>query len=205
MVFEIRKETIDQIKGIYEPSHPGVISIRDVLPEDLRKAVLEEIIGHNYLFTEAPRKYLNAEQEMLHFYLGEADPEKINMFLPAVAALKEGYGLIRRELAMVLGYQKTKQSIAVQVYPKEGKGITFHQDESKNRNVIGIFAIEGEVDLWVYKSRDRMSPQIIETPSGSLTLMRAPRHDDEIYLRPFHEVKGIKSETTRVVFREQKF
>ncbi|MDO8508730.1 MAG: hypothetical protein Q7S27_03545 [Nanoarchaeota archaeon] len=181
---------------LYNPENIGVLSINNFIDERVRQNLLEEISRANY--RKAQSQYGNANQEFFYF-----EPDKEDRIFPITSLLKLSYLIPYNKLAQKANFQKTKTEVFVQKYRKSSLGITPHKDNLAYRNLISIFILQGEGDFYVCSDREKTNPVKIDSPQGSVILMRAPRNIGEKNLRPMHYVENIRRERHVITLREK--
>jgi hypothetical protein len=183
---------------LYRPDHRGAISVPHAVWNRTRKELHAEI--EQLPFEKKPERYGNAVQRFEGKYF---TPQT----LPTESLLKalhDSYAAFIGRLTPVADFDGTPVTeIGVHHYFAGGDGMTAHIDESKFRNIIGIFVVAGSAPFWVGKHRDGTDASYQNGGPGSLILMRAPRNDEEKALRPFHAVGHVIEDRYSIVFRQE--
>jgi len=183
---------------LYDPAEPGALVIEDFLDEEFRRKLLEEIKKGTY--QEALREYGKARQGFSQIV---NENIKQNEF-PLVHRLKYAYSQLYRQLAEEAQFQSNNiNDVYMQRYPEGSIGITPHLDFKSEINLVSIFVIEGKGDFYVCSDREKRNSQLLENPSGSLILIRAPRKPEENILRPMHYLENVTEERYTISFREK--
>lgn len=210
----------DQITKIYDVGHPGYIHIRDIICENNRKSLLEEIDSKlDFRFKKAPSNEGKAWQEFLTVQLGRSDDlNKVTSF-KYVPDLQEGRlplleGFIRdytqtihNPLARLAGFNQEPDlvnSIGIHKYPVREGGLGYHRDYASNINLIATVTLKGSSNLFYAENIDGKNEFPILLNGGDLFLIRGPRNEAENSIRPYHKVESVGQERYAILFRTLK-
>lgn len=171
---------------LFDPEREGALSLQGVLSESFRRGMLDEMKRLEPSFVTNPRVYMNAVQEMR--FLAWTDRGET----PMIAELDGCYDGFYASLSEEAGFQQAERCLHLLRYWPGSSGIGLHRDESKYRNIVSIFVVEGDAPFYVANVRDMDRARVVDASPGSLVLLRAPRSDAEKSMRPFHAVGEVK-------------
>jgi hypothetical protein len=87
-------------------------------------------------------------------------------------------------------------------YPVSELGVGIHKDLSSNVNLIVFFNLEGSTDIKTYENKSGDSPISHFIKSGDISLMRGPRLNETVDIRPYHGIEKVYEPRTVLVIRE---
>ena len=188
------------VTDLYDPLKPGALAVPDILDTEFRKQLLDEIKLLHY--DESPRHYGHADQEVSHCVVRDTSR------LPLIHSLNNQYSEVYERIAEQAGFTSDLNSLIVHKFCKGAMGIGPHRDESKYRNLISVFVIDGEAPFYVCSGREKtdsgivaLNPVKLDASPGSLILLRAPRNIGEKALRPMHYVGDVTKERYTIGLR----
>lgn len=184
----------------------GGMSLPRFLRSSFRIPLLEEIEGSKDKLKLAERVVGKVEQEIYTLYIGEADEGNGELLkdFPLVRKLREEYNGFYRKIGRHASFGSGEiNSIGIHRYPENSIGITPHQDFGFDKNMISIFVLKGNAPFYVCKDRDKSGSQLLDSPPGSLILLRAPRKPKDQAPKPFHYIDGVKEERYSLIFRQK--
>jgi alkylated DNA repair dioxygenase AlkB len=210
ITLDSQKFDIERIaRSLYDFQFRGIVPIHGFMRGSTLDELVREINEHRDQFQQAPYRVNETEQVMRGFWLGEADPERIQGEFPAIMRLRDAYLELYEQLARrarfrvpIIGTNHLN-SIAVNVYEGGPVGIGPHRDESMYANMISIFSLDGNADLVFYENKERRQTATLRCPPGMLTLLRAPRSEGEKPFRPYHAVRNVSPGRISLTFREK--
>jgi hypothetical protein len=198
-------------RELYDFTKRGLVVIPDFIRADAKECLLDEIVREQIGSTQPDRLPEEiAEYVFLKFKTITAqDPADTRIVPPTVYAMWEAYKEhVLTPLAGSASFVNQDRFVpppSVMKYHPGSWGISIHQDTEYFRNVVSILNLSGNAKTITYTDSQGSNPQEVETPAGSLSLLRAPRNDDEVRMRPWHSVKNITEERIAIAIREHVF
>lgn len=196
----INKEIVEKL---YNPNETGIVIIPSKLSkediEDLRVYIKEK----EDLFEVKREKYIQNNQLVSLLYRGPFDLSALDDTV--FSKVLENYKKLRSEVSNYSDIPFSEgSSIEVKLihYPLSELGVGIHKDLSSNINMIVFYNIEGETSVKTYKTKDGIEPVDHPVKSGDISIMRAPRSDNETDIRPYHGVEKVEVPRTVMVIRE---
>jgi hypothetical protein len=187
-----------ELEIVYDPSHPGALSIPKFLTDDILNKLMNDMINHSSFFYHVHKKNRTGVEEqydVVHL-------EELNALdaFPVTRQLITTYAKLHENT----GINRNFNSISIQRYMPDYKGITPHMDFAKDRDIVSLFCIHGAADFGVCDDKHKANPRLLDSSPGSLILLRAPRNEkdkrDKSW-RPYHFVENIQSERYSIGIR----
>lgn len=186
----------EQVRRIYALDHPGIMDLPDVVDPGYLQELSQEASEAQYRVSKAGI--------LSNVGICRAEPD----LHPRAMAFRDGYDReVRRHLGDLFGNQEfdnqeghwiftsfNLNGVTYLRYP-EGVGCAKHRNGPHYKYMTSFFLLEGEGGVWVDGTEYGTGP-------GSLTIMRAPRFENETRQedwQPLHWVKPATRE--RVVLR----
>jgi len=139
------------VNELYNFSKIGGISIHNVIPENAREDLIENVNSVKRFFWEAPKKEGNVMQEMKCFYLEDLNEDCLDRtFLTTINQFKDEYCEIYGEIAQRAQFEDERfNSLGFHYYPRDSLGISPHRDYVRDRDLISIFILKGNASFYV--------------------------------------------------------
>ncbi len=195
--------TKDLVHKLYNPSESGI----EILEQFLDMSKLSEInkfIGENqHQFQEKREKYIQNNQKVALLYRGPFDMKALDntIFNDIVLTYKNIRSQIDA-LSILPFAQGDSIEIKLIHYPVSELGVGIHKDLSSNVNLIVFFNLEGSTDIKTYSDKAGNKPVSHFIKSGDISLMRGPRLNESVDIRPYHGVEKVYEPRTVLVIRE---
>ncbi len=196
----IDKETVNKL---YNPNETGVIVIPSKLDESTISELNEYLLDKKHLFELKREKYIQNNQLVSLLYRGPFDLSALDETI--FYKILENYKQLREEVSKhseIPFEYGTSIEVKLIHYPVSELGVGIHKDLSSNINMIVFYNIEGETNVKTYSSKDGKDPINHSVKSGDISIMRAPRKEDEPDIRPYHGVEKVDIPRTVMVIRE---
>jgi len=195
--------TKELVHKLYNPSESGI----EILTQYLDMAKLSDInkfvTENQHQFQEKREKYIQNNQTVALLYRGAYDMQALDntIFKDIVLTYKN----IRSQIdALSLIPFEQGDSIEIKLihYPVSELGVGIHKDLSSNVNLIVFFNLEGSTDIKTYSDKAGNNPVSHFINSGDISLMRGPRLNEKVDIRPYHGVEEVYQPRTVLVIRE---
>lgn len=161
---------------------------RGVLPEALRRAVLDELAAETFAELPPVEGPYGVRQEGEHRVLvGEDITSR-----PAIHALRHAVvAAVRAHACEIAGLGSWRpDEVAVQRYAPGSSGISTHRDGRRHRYLVAILTLEGSARLRLCSDREGTTARAWDADAGSLVLLRGPGLAGTDDGRPLHAVDG---------------
>lgn len=115
---------------------------------------------------------------------------------------------LAKELEQLLGQHNVFSTplrfneITAQLYQPSKEGISAHKDESRFKNIIVIFVLQGKGDFYTADDRNGNNKRLLETSPGDVIFMCAPGFYNSNE-RPIHGLENITKERLSLTFRQE--
>lgn len=196
----IDKETVNKL---YNPNETGIIVIPSKLDETTINELKEYLSDKHHLFEVKREKYIQNNQLVSLLYRGPFDLSALDETI--FYKILENYKQLREEVSKhsEIPFEKgTSIEVKLIHYPVSELGVGIHKDLSSNINMIVFYNIEGETNVKTYSTKDGKNPINHPVKAGDISIMRAPRKEDEPDIRPYHGVEKVDIPRTVMVIRE---
>lgn len=208
MLYTIYKENMNKItpqfvKSLYDINKSGI----NILPEAINLEKLNEmnefIKANSHSFQEKREKYIDNNQLVALLYRGPFDTSALDdtIFKHIIDIYKEIRSDIN-ELSNIPFGQGSSIEIKLIHYPVSKLGVGIHKDLSSNLNVVVFFNLTGSTDIKTYSTKRGDNPVSHFIKEGDISIMRAPRLNETINIRPYHGVEEVFEPRTVLVVRE---
>ncbi len=194
------------VNELFDKTKIGGLSIPDIIPENAREDLLENVSLVKKYFWHAQQKEGNVIQEIQCLYLEELNENCLDRtFLTTINQFKDEYSEIYREISQRAQFEDERfNSLGFHYYPRNTVGISPHRDYARDRDLISIFVIKGNAPFYVCENRDKKGSILLNSSPGSLILLRAARNDEEQKYRPFHYINKVSEERFSLIVRRRK-
>ena len=196
----IKKEAFDieKIAGeLFDSDKCGGVLVEGALDDglaDLRSEVKRAQF-------HGPRRYFDVSKDMLMRYLGEVNENTQNPNFPLVYRLRDEFFDVYKAIGERANFSaRALNSIGIHKFEKGTIGILRHVDDDRYVNLIAAFVLTDDSSFTVFGEKDA----VLYPSAGSVVLLRAPRSDAELYLRPEHAVGVQGDDRYSIVVRENK-
>lgn len=196
----INEEFVEQL---YNPQASGLEILGQHINMEKLVAINQFIHENNHKFEEKREKYIQNNQKVALLYRGGFDTSALEETI--FKDLLDTYKQIRGEIAShsaIPFEQGSSLEVKLIYYPISELGVGIHKDLSSNVNLIVFFNLEGSSDVKTYSSKDGQHPVSHPITQGDISLMRGPRLNEAIDIRPYHAVEEVYEPRTVMVIRE---
>lgn len=191
------------VTSLYNPQESGINLLKNYLSLDKLKTINQFILDNNHNFQEKREKYIENNQFVALLYRGPFDTDALDNTI--FKEILETYKLLRYEISSLSDIpfeQGSSLEVKLIHYPVSPLGVGNHKDLSSNVNVVIFFNLEGSTDIKTYSDKQNSNPISHFISSGDISIMRAPRLNDTVDIRPYHGVEQVFEPRTVLVVRE---
>jgi hypothetical protein len=157
-----------------------------VVPEELRRAVLEELAGERFTDLAAVQGPYGVGQEGEHVVFTGEQMDAHHAVSMLYRTLTAAVAPHEEEIAGLKHWRPNE--VAVQRYSPGTTGITTHRDGKRHRYLVAILTLEGSARLRQCSDRQGTTLQAWDAGPGSLVLLRGPGLAGAEDGRPLHAV-----------------
>ena len=191
------------VDNLYNPNASGISILEQFL--DLKKLdEINQFIEENqHQFQEKREKYIDNNQKVALLYRGPFDMQALESTI--FNDIVQTYKNIRNEvnkLSKIPFSQGDSIEIKLIHYPLSELGVGNHKDLSSNVNLIVFFNLSGATDIKTYANKAGDNPVSHFITPGDISLMRGPRLNESVDIRPYHGVEKVSEVRTVLVIRE---
>jgi hypothetical protein len=204
-------------ESLYDFNKPGAVSLGNVLPISVCENIINRAetyrLSSNGEFITPQRERGRVIQEMQICYLERLSyvPEELKrVIFPVAAKLEEFFQCLypyivplAKDLRDTPLLGSSFNSVGIHYYPAQTGGITPHRDFANSLNLIVIFVLSGDAELYTCSNRNGDSAKKLDCSPGSMIILRAPRNDDEQKFRPFHYLTSSSVDRYSLIFRQE--
>jgi hypothetical protein len=196
----ITKKFVD---NLYNPNESGISILEQYLDMTKLADINKFILENQHQFQEKREKYIQNNQKVALLYRGTYDMQALNntIFNDIVLTYKDIRSQINA-LSEIPFEQGDSIEIKLIHYPVSELGVGVHKDLSSNVNLIVFFNLEGSTDIKTYENKVGDNPISHFIKSGDISLMRGPRLNETVDIRPYHGVEKVYEPRTVLVIRE---
>jgi hypothetical protein len=196
----ITKTFVDKL---YNPNESGILILEQYLDMSKLSDINQFIDENQGQFQEKREKYIQNNQTVALLYRGAFDMAALNntIFNDIVQTYKDIRSQIN-SLSDIPFEQGDSIEIKLIHYPVSELGVGIHKDLSSNVNLIVFFNLEGSTDIKTYGDKAGNHPVSHFIKSGDISLMRGPRLNETVDIRPYHGVEEVHQPRTVLVIRE---
>lgn len=196
----ITKEIAD---SLFDEKERGVIVLSNTIDSKMLDELNEFVKKKDSSFEIKREKYIENNQLVSLIYRGPF--ENVALGDTVFKDVMEHYSQLREGFNSHSKYP-FKQGTSVEVklihYPVSDLGVGIHRDLSSNINLVVFYNLSGSTDLKTYETKTGDNPVSNFIKAGDISIMRAPRIDEEESIRPFHGVEKVLVPRTVLVIRE---
>lgn len=196
----ITKEFVDDL---YNPQSSGISILKQFLDMNKLKEINQFILNNQNQFQEKREKNIDNNQKVALLYRGVFDMNSLEdtVFDDIVNVYKSIRSQIN-QLSTIPFTQGDSLEIKLINYPVSPLGVGNHKDLSSNVNLIVFFNLSGSTDIKTYSNKAGENPVSHLITPGDISLMRGPRLNESVNVRPYHGVEQVYEERTVLVIRE---
>ena len=196
----INKKTV---KNMYNPETDGIVHFKSFINKEELSNIMKEVENNRDMFITKDEKYIENNQNVALIYRGNfaldgldntVFENLLNKYID-IRSEVEHYSEIPFDSGNVL-------EVKLIHYPISELGVAAHRDLSSNVNFITFFNLSGEVNFYTYRNKDGDYINKYLMEAGDASIMRAPRLNEEIDIRPLHGVEAVKIERIVLAIRE---
>lgn len=191
------------VDTLYNPNESGLCILKQALSLEKLNAINLFIQHNSQSFQEKREKYIDNNQLVALLHRGDFDTNVLQdtIFKDIISLYKD-----LRQSISALSPIEFEQGSSIEIklihYPISDLGVGIHKDLSSNVNVVIFFNLEGNADIKTYSNKSGDIPQSHLIQSGDISIMRAPRFNETIDIRPYHGVEQVYEPRTVLVIRE---
>lgn len=191
------------VDTLYNPQQSGILILEQYLDIDKLSGINKFISENQSQFQEKREKYIQNNQTVALLYRGAFDMKALDntIFNDIVQTYKDIRSQINA-LSDIPFEQGDSIEIKLIHYPVSELGVGIHKDLSSNVNLIVFFNLEGSTDIKTYEDKAGNNPVSHLITSGDISLMRGPRLNESVDIRPYHGVEKVYQPRTVLVIRE---
>ena len=208
----------DIAKNLYDFEQPGATSFADVLSWELCQNIIKVSEAYRLLpgngFVTPQRERGRVIQEMQICYLErllQVPPELSSVIAPIAVELEKFFQRLRPYAEPLAGdllrdtplLGSSFNSIGIHYYPAQTGGITPHRDFASSLNLIIIFVLSGDAELYICQNRKGEEAKKTICSPRSMVILRAPRNEAEQQYRPFHYLTSSSTDRYSLIFRQE--
>lgn len=200
MYTTINQELVDTL---YNPDASGLEILSQHIDLNKLKEINQFIHENNHTFEEKREKYIKNNQKVALLYRGGFDTSALEdtIFKDLLNTYKDMREQIASHSAIAFE-QGSSLEVKLIYYPVSELGVGIHKDLSSNVNLIVFFNLEGSSDVKTYSSKEGLNPVSHPITQGDISLMRGPRLNEMVDIRPYHAVEEVYEPRTVMVIRE---
>lgn len=200
MYTTINQELVDTL---YNPDASGLEILSQHIDLNKLKEINQFIHENNHTFEEKREKYIKNNQKVALLYRGGFDTSALEdtIFKDLLNTYKDMREQIASHSAITFE-QGSSLEVKLIYYPVSELGVGIHKDLSSNVNLIVFFNLEGSSDVKTYSSKEGLNPVSHPITQGDISLMRGPRLNEVVDIRPYHAVEEVYEPRTVMVIRE---
>jgi hypothetical protein len=159
-----------------------------VLPDDLRRAVLDELATETFVGLPPVEGPYGVRQEG-EYRIFDGDDLRAR---PAVHALHEAVvAAVHEHAAEIAGLGRWHpDEVTVQRYAPGSAGISTHRDGRRHHHLVAVLTLEGSARLRQCSDREGTTVRAWDAGPGSIVLLRGPGLAGLDDGRPLHAVDG---------------
>lgn len=191
------------VQQLYDSQASGI----EILSQHIEKNKLREINkfihGNKQAFEEKREKYIQNNQKVALLYRGPFDTSALENTI--FVDILNIYKSIRQKIASFSAIpfeQGSSLEVKLIYYPVSELGVGIHKDLSSNVNLIVFFNLEGSSNVETYATKEGLNPIAHPITFGDISLMRGPRLNEMVDIRPYHAVQKVYEPRTVLVIRE---
>lgn len=191
------------VDTLYNPQQSGILILEQYLDMNKLSGINKFISENQGQFQEKREKYIQNNQTVALLYRGAFDMKALDntIFNDIVQTYKDIRSQINA-LSDIPFEQGDSIEIKLIHYPVSELGVGIHKDLSSNVNLIVFFNLEGSTDIKTYADKVGNNPVSHLITSGDISLMRGPRLNESVDIRPYHGVEKVYQPRTVLVIRE---
>jgi hypothetical protein len=191
------------VTDLYNPEKSGLNILKNHISLGKLTTINQFIADNSHNFQEKREKYIENNQLVALLYRGSFDTEALDdtIFKDIINTYKHLRKIINQYSAIPFE-QGTSLEIKLIQYPLSELGVGNHKDLSSNINVVIFFNLEGSADIKIYSDKAGNNPVSHFIAAGDISVMRAPRLNETVDLRPYHGVEKVTERRTVLVVRE---
>jgi hypothetical protein len=196
----INQELVDTL---YNPDASGLEILSQHIDLNKLKKINQFIHENNHTFEEKREKYIKNNQKVALLYRGGFDTSALEDTI--FKDLLNTYKDMREQIAYhsaIPFEQGSSLEVKLIYYPVSELGVGIHKDLSSNVNLIVFFNLEGTSDVKTYSTKEGLHPVSHPITQGDISLMRGPRLNEVVDIRPYHAVEEVYEPRTVMVIRE---
>lgn len=193
----------DEVNELYNPALSGVLVLKGFIDKDKLDALNEYIETKRDLFEVKREKYIANNQLVSLLYRGPFDMSSLDGSV--FGDIMNHYKLLRETTNQYseIPFEKgTSIEVKLIHYPISELGVGIHRDLSSNINMVVFYNLEGSTTLNTYDNKEGHNPKGHHLEAGDISIMRAPRSQNEPDIRPNHGVEKVFIPRTVLVIRE---
>lgn len=190
-------------KDIYDPKTDGVAHFKNFISKKDLKSIMSEVNKNRGSFEKKEEKYIDNNQDVALIYRGSFSLESLDNTI--FKKVFNQYIEVRSKMSKISNIEFDKGNILeVKIirYMPSKLGVGAHRDLSSNVNMITFFNLHGKVNFYTYKDKNGNIIKKYLMEAGDVSIMRAPRLNEEEDIRPLHGVAEVLEERIVLAIRE---